>query len=93
MRETESKDANPGCARYGTQIAGCVENEEDEKGEMQANIGGGDPEGGCLRSNLRPARMRRSRPVRYFPARGWRANRSRSPPRDDGDHDNDDDND
>jgi len=29
------------CERYGTQIAGCVENEEDEKGEMQANVGVG----------------------------------------------------
>jgi len=34
--------------------------------------------------------MRRSRPVRYFLARGWRANRSRLL-RDDADYDDDDD--
>jgi len=33
--------------------------------------------------------MRRSRPVRYFLARGWRANRSRLLPRDDADYDDD----
>lgn len=37
--------------------------------------------------------MRRSRPVRYFLARGWRANRFRSPLRDDADYDDDDEND
>lgn len=37
--------------------------------------------------------MRRSRPVRYFLARGWRANRFRSLLRNDADYDDDDDND
>lgn len=44
-----------------------------------------------MKSNLRPGRMRRSRPVRYFLARGWRANWSRSSLRDDDDKDDDDD--
>lgn len=48
-------------------------------------------ERGSLKSNLRPRRMRRSRPVRYFLARGWHANRFRSPLRDDADYDDDDD--
>lgn len=66
---------------------------EMKKKRMTANAEVGTAERGGLKSNLRPRRMRRSRPVRYFPARGWRANRSKSLLCDDADYDDDDDDD